>query len=121
MKKVFLFIVLGALSAVAQADSLNFSFSGLVGLTEDMSRIFITPTADGKLQIRSVDGEEVVEATVISDDRPLDGDLVLNLGKKRKMTVTSGFSIDGKIYYYLEVGTKKIELNPIVFLETKKK
>lgn len=120
MKKMILTVTLMVMASMANAESLKFQFSGLVGLTgQGFNRIFINPTADGKLSIRSVDGDEVIEAKVIADGRATDGNLELDLGKGRTLIVTSGFSPDGKIQYLLKTGSTQIELNPIVFLNVK--
>ena len=120
MKKMFLTIAMMAMASMASAESLKFQFSGLVGLTgQGLNRIFINPTDDGKLSLRSVDGQEDIEAKVISDNRPTDGNLELDLGKGRTLIVTSGYSIDGKIKYLLKTESSQIELNPIVYLNVK--
>lgn len=119
MKKIFLTATLITMISMAHAKSLNFQFSGLSGIIDGSNRIFISQTVDGKLNIRSTNGEETIEITVIADNRALDGDLELDLGKGRVMIVTSGFAPDGKIQYILQIGSEKIELNPIVYLNLK--
>jgi hypothetical protein len=102
---------------MAQASTVSFKFGQLVGLTgHNFDRVFISSTQDGKLMIRSVDGEETVEPKIIADQRGGDGNLQLDLGKGRTLTVTSGFSPDGKVDHFLKEGGKKIILNAVVYM-----
>lgn len=104
------------MTSVGYAEKLEFKMQGFVGVSKDLSRIYLTPISDGRLILRTVNGEEIVSAKVISDLRGTDGNLLLDLGKNRSLVVTSGFSPDGKIQYILKTVDGDIELHPIVQL-----
>lgn len=118
MKKLMTITALLILSSCAHAELVGFQFSGLTGTTKNAERIYLNQNEDGKLQIDVNNQSEVVEAKILVDGRPYDGNLELKLSSNKTLTVTSGFR-SGVIKYFLTIDKEKIELSPVVYIDIK--
>lgn len=116
MKSWIVALALTVSSLAAQASTATFEFVGFVGLEPNsFHRIYLRPLADGKIELRSTHGTEVIEVQINNDLRGTDGPAIVDLGNGRRLIVTSGFGPDGKVSYYLDNGKFQIELHPTVY------
>ncbi|MFI5390321.1 MAG: hypothetical protein ACHQYQ_03085 [Bacteriovoracales bacterium] len=120
LSKILMFVAFG-FSNIGFSESISFGLTSLKsGYVPGIGRIEISPEEKGLLRVSHdpniCDTERgictqmpvhswIVEATVIEDSRPADGDLLLGLTEKISLSVGSGFNIEGLIYYSAIVKT----------------
>jgi len=141
ISKLLMVIALGV-PLTALAESVSFETVSLKsGYVQGVGKIEISPAENGKLRVShdknncSPDGRrctrmavfsEVVDAKVIEDRRPTDGDLLLGLTQEINLSVSSGYNIEGRIYYTAivksEDGSKtmNVALTPNVYVSLTK-